>query len=353
MQRIVSNKYFPQACALLFPDVPQAEVADRMLSCHTVDAFQWRIMYDLIGSIVRRSTDGLTVSGLDALNKDMRYLFVSNHRDIMLDAAFLQKLLADADLPTSEITFGANLMQGQILIDLGRSNKMFRFERPTTVTSYREFYMQIRHVSAYIRYAICQKRESVWIAQRNGRTKDGLDLTDQGIINMFCLSGGEDRNQALGELHIVPLAISYEWEPCDKLKALELFARESREPYVKKPGEDLNSIVTGITQPKGRVHLAAGKVLTEEELLPYNTLPNGEYNRKVAALIDERITSLYRLYPNNYVAAWMLSGEKKGDFTPEQQQSFETYIESRVKDCPDKVREILLRIYANPVLRNL
>ena len=353
MQRIVSHKHFPQACALLFPDLEQAEVAERMLSCHTVDAFQWRIMYELIGSIVRRTTQGLTVSGLDALDKDKRYLFVSNHRDIMLDAAFLQKLLVDAGLPTSEITFGANLMDGQLLIDLGRSNKMFRFVRPTTASSYRDFLIQIRHVSAYIRYAICQKGESIWIAQRNGRTKDGLDMTEQGVINMFCLSGGEDRSQSLGELHIVPVAISYEWEPCDKLKALELFARESGEPYVKKPGEDLNSILTGITQPKGRVHLAAGKPITEEDLRPYNMLPNGDFNRKVAGMIDERITSLYRLYPNNYIAAWMLSGKKLGDFTPEQQQTFEAHVGKQVQGCPEKVKEILLKIYANPVLRNL
>jgi hypothetical protein len=230
---------------------------------------------------------------------------------------------------------------------------MFRFVRPTTASSSRDFLIQIRHVSAYIRYAICQKGESIWIAQRNGRTKDGLDMTEQGVINMFCLSGGEDRSQSLGELHIVPVAISYEWEPCDKLKALELFARESGEPYVKKPGEDLNSILTGITQPKGRVHLAAGKPITEEDLRPYNMLPNGDFNRKVAGMIDERITSLYRLYPNNYIAAWMLSGKKLGDFTPEQQQTFEAHVGKQVQGCPEKVKEILLKIYANPVLRNL
>lgn len=353
MQRIVSSEHFPKACGLLFPGVPQAEVEARLLSCHTVDAFQRRVMYDIIGTIVRRSTDGLTVSGLDQLQPEKSYLFVSNHRDIMLDAAFMQMLLSDAGLPTSEITFGANLMQGQLLIDLGRSNKMFRFERPTTSTSRRDFLLKMKEASAYIRYTICQKKESVWIAQRNGRTKDGLDVTDQGVINMFSLSGGEDRGASLGELNMVPVAISYEWEPCDKLKALELFARESGEPYVKKPGEDLNSILTGITQPKGRVHLAAGKPITEEELRPYNNWSSGDFNRQVAALIDQQITACYRLYPNNYIAAWMLSGKKQGDFTPEEQQTFQKYVESQVKGCPEKVREILLKIYANPVLRTL
>ena len=215
------------------------------------------------------------------------------------------------------------------------------------------FLLKMKEASAYIRYTICQKKESVWIAQRNGRTKDGLDVTDQGVINMFSLSGGEDRGASLGELNMVPVAISYEWEPCDKLKALELFARESGEPYVKKPGEDLNSILTGITQPKGRVHLAAGKPITEEELRPYNNWSTGDFNRQVAALIEQQITACYRLYPNNYIAAWMLSGKKQGDFTPEEQQTFQKYVESQVKGCPEKVREILLKIYANPVLRTL
>lgn len=353
MQRIVQSVHFPAACGLLFPGEQPEQVAQRLLSCHTIDEFQSRIMYSLISTIVRRSTDGLTVSGLDRLDPNKSYLFVSNHRDIMLDAGFMQVLLSDTGLKTSEITFGANLMQGQLMVDLGRSNKMFRIERPSTVVSFRDYLTKLKHVSAYIRYAICQKNESVWIAQRNGRTKDGMDVTDQGIINMFCLSGGEDRGQSLGELNIVPVAISYEWEPCDKLKALEMFARESGEPYVKKPGEDLNSILTGITQPKGRVHLAAGKPLTAEALRPYDGWPTGDYNRQVASLIDQSITASYRLYPNNYIAAWMLSGKKSGDFTPEQQQLFEAHVERQVKGCPEKVRDILLHIYANPVLRTL
>lgn len=353
MQRMVASPRFPAACGLLFPGVPQEEVNARLLCCHTVDEFQQRIMYDIMGTIARRSTDGLTVSGLDRLDKDGHYLFVSNHRDIILDAGFMQMLLSDAGLRTSEITFGANLMQGQLMVDLGRSNKMFRIERPDTATSPRDYFLKLREVSAYIRYAIGEKGESVWIAQRNGRTKDGLDVTEPGIINMFCLSGGEDRGASLGALHMVPVAISYEWEPCDRLKALELLARESGEPYVKKPGEDLGSIVTGINQPKGRVHLAACQPITAEELAPYEEWPTGDYNRQVAALIDRRIVSAYRLYPNNFVAAWMLTGKKLGEFTPEQQQTFEAHVERQMNGCPEKARDILLHIYANPVLRTL
>lgn len=353
MQRIAADKYFPLVCDFLFPGVAHEKIAATLGACRSAEEFQRRVMYDAIWSIAHKTTDSLTVSGLEKLDPGKAYLFVSNHRDIMMDAAFLQVLLMDAGLRTSEITFGANLMHGQLVIDVGKSNKMFRIERPTTVTSPRDFLAKSQYVSAYIRHTLLEKGESVWIAQRNGRTKDGMDTTDQGIIKMFGMSGGPDKVQALAELNIVPLSISYEWEPCDQLKAMELYARESGQPYIKKPGEDFNSILTGITQPKGRVHLTACAPLTAQDLEPLRDLPCATFNREVAALIDRRILPEYRLYPNNYIAAWLLCGKKLGDFTPEQQQVFEEHVDTLVRDYPEELRDILLHIYANPVLRAL
>ena len=177
-------------------------------------------------------------------------MYLSNHRDIMLDASLLQNALLMNGFDTTEITFGANLMQGQLVIDIGKSNKMFRVERPGG--SIREFYKASMHLSEYIRHTIVEKKQSVWIAQRNGRTKDGKDRTDQGIINMFRMSS-EGKSTSLSQLNLLPVSVSYEWEPCDILKTLELYAKRQG-PYLKKPGEDLNSILTGILQPKGRVH---------------------------------------------------------------------------------------------------
>ena len=350
MQRIVSDKYFPLVCDFLFPDTPVQEVAVLLGSCRTVEEFQMRVMYKVIYAIAGKTTSGLSVSGMERLDPNVDYLFVSNHRDIMMDAAFLQVLLADAGRKTSEITFGANLMQGQMVIDVGRSNKMFRIERPTTVTSARDFLLKSQYVSEYIRYAITQKKESVWIAQRNGRTKDGMDLTDQGIIKMFNLSGGEDRVQSLDELHIAPLAISYEWEPCDELKALELYAKSSGQPYIKKPGEDLNSILTGITQPKGRVHLTVCEPLRREELEKFSDRTNPEFNKGVADLIDSRIRAGYRLYPNNYIAADILSGKRSHSYTDAEKEAFLQHVEAITKEYPEELKDILLRIYANPVV---
>ena len=351
MQRIVSDPYFPLVCSYVFPGRPITEITAVLGSCRSAEDFQHRFMYDAICALAHKTTDGLSVSGMERLDPAKPYLFVSNHRDIMMDAAFLQVLLLDAGRKTSEITFGANLMQGQLVIDIGKSNKMFRIERPTTVTSPRDFLLKSQYISEYIRYTLTQKGESVWIAQRNGRTKDGNDLTDQGIIKMFGLSGGADKVQALASLNIAPLAISYEWEPCDELKALELYAKRSGQPYLKKPGEDLHSILTGIQQPKGRVHLCVCEPLRPEELEALRGLPAAAFNKGVAELIDRRIRPAYRLYPNNYIAADILSGKRAHSYTDAEKEAFVKHLDDIVvkKEYPEEIRDILIQMYAHPV----
>ena len=347
MQRIVADKYFPLVCDFLGMD--QRTTAAVLGSCRTTEEFQRKFMYDAIWAISHRTTGGLTVEGMERLNPKKNYLFVSNHRDIMMDAAFLQVLLLDAGRRTSEITFGANLMQGQLVIDVGKSNKMFRIERPTTVTSPRDFLEKSKYVSSYMHYAIKEKRESVWIAQRNGRTKNGVDTTDQGIIKMFAMGGPEDKVESLAELNIAPLSISYEWEPCDILKALELYATTAGKPYIKKPGEDFNSILTGITKPKGRVHLAVCEPIKREELEAFRDLPSAAFNREVAALIDRRILPAYKARPNNYIAADLINGERRYSYTEAEKAAFVQHVDSLTKEYPPELRAILLRIYASPV----
>ena len=249
-----------------------------------------------------------------------------------------------------EITFGSNLMRGQMVIDIGKSNKMFKVERGGTP---RQMYLNSLHLSDYIRYAITEKGESVWIAQRNGRTKDGIDRTDQGLIKMFGLSGGKDRVQALAELNIVPVSVSYEWESCDILKALELYASRDGKPYVKKPGEDLNSILTGITQPKGRVHIELCEPISAQDL---SSIPSdyadAQFRHSVADLMDKRICSAYRLYPNAYIAHDLRSGkaENSDHYTQEQYDAFVNHMAQLDKYGSDPVlRDIFLGIYSNPI----
>jgi glycerol-3-phosphate O-acyltransferase len=276
---------------------------------------------------------------------------VSNHRDIMLDACLLQYVLYKNGHETSEITFGANLMSSPLVIDIGKANKMFRVERGGTL---RDFYLSSRHLSDYIRYVLTEKGQSLWIAQRNGRTKNGNDQTDQGLIKMFCMSEPNDKIRALAELNIIPVSVSYEWESCDILKALELYeSRFSR--YIKKPGEDLNSILTGITQPKGRVNFTFCPLITEQDLHQYDECTSNEYHRIVAQLIDRRINAAYQLTPNNYIAHDMRYGRQqyRDRYTEAERQAFLDHMQKLSEfdiSEPDVLRDIFLGIYSNPVV---
>ena len=288
MQRIADSDVFPLLASFVYPTEPLEEVRNHVRSFKTVREFQHDAMRRVNEQVIARSISEFTASGLERLSPDKQYLFVSNHRDIMLDACLLQYYLVLNGFETTEITFGANLMMHPVVIDVGKSNKMFKVARPSA--DIKEFYRSSMHLSEYIRYTIKEKKQSVWIAQRNGRTKNGIDQTDQGIIKMFCMSDNKDKIRALTELNIVPIAISYEWESCDILKALELYESQYTK-YIKKPGEDLNSILTGILQPKGHVHIAICEPIRMVELSSFERQTNNEYHKSVAQLIDRHINN--------------------------------------------------------------
>ena len=350
MQRIVNSEFFPSIASYVFPMLSTEQARERLLSFKTIYDFQSDAMSKVNEQIIARSITEFTYSGLSYLNPTKQYLFVSNHRDIMLDSSLLQYLLHQNGFPTTEITFGANLMSADLLIDIGKSNKMFRTERGGNA---REFYEHSLYLSEYIRYAITEKKESVWIAQRNGRTKDGHDATDQGIIKMFYMSKPSDKIEALSELNIVPVAISYEWESCDILKTLEIY-RSRGTRYVKKPGEDLNSILTGIMQPKGRVHIELCKPIDRSELESFADCVGSKFNKKVADLLDSRIYNSYLLTPNNYIAHDLRSGKDtyRCHYENSEKQAFLSHL-SRLDEYVDcdifELKEILLGIYANPI----
>ena len=219
MQRIAAHPYFRALAAYLYPEVAVEKLQEQFRNIRTVNQFQLEVMDKAIKTIVAKSTQGFSCHGLECLDPKRRYLFVSNHRDILLDSALLQIALVAQGMPTTEITFGSNLMQGELVIDIGKSNKMFKVIRGGNP---RDFYRNSVHLSHYIRHILLDKAESVWIAQRNGRTKDGHDATDQGLVKMFTLSGGQDILRSLAQLNIVPVAVSYQYDTCDNLKAREL-----------------------------------------------------------------------------------------------------------------------------------
>ena len=313
-------------------------------------------MYVAIKRIIDTTIDNLTWDGCDALDPNTPYLFVSNHRDIVLDAFLLQYVNYLNDIPTCQITFGANLMKHPLVVELGRLNKMFRVERGGSL---RSFYSSMAQVSSYIRYCITQRRESVWIAQRNGRTKDGIDLTEPSLLKMFATSGNQDKDQItnLAELNIVPVAISYFWEPCDWMKAREMSITAGGGVYHKSEDEDLRSILTGIMQPKGNVHISVRKPITPEDLTQTLKHSSTQAFKSLAHLIDQRIHDGYRLTANNYIAHDIRSGTNQyaDKYTAEQRETFLAHINENLggshgSSLRPAERNHLLDIYANPVI---
>lgn len=350
MSRIADSELFPLISSYVFPDKNIGDVRRHVRGIETIDRFQHEVMSVVNEQIIKRSMTSFSYNGIERLDKDRRYLFVSNHRDIMLDSSLLQYLLHINGHETSEITFGANLMCHPLVIDIGKSNKMFKVVRGGNL---KDFYKSSLLNSEYIRHTITRKKQSVWIAQRNGRTKDGIDRTEPGLIRMFGSSLPTDKLKALAELNIAPVSISYEWETCDILKALELY--ESRfTKYVKKPGEDLNSILTGIVADKGHVHIEICEPISIDELQLLEPLTKQEYIKAVAGLIDKRINAAYHLHPNNYIAFDMRYGTKRyaGRYSTAQKEAFCERLKelSTYEDCDmDVLMDIFLGIYANPV----
>ena len=356
MQRIASSDGFPIIASYVFPDRSVQEVREEVRSIQTIEEFQSKVMRKFNDQVIKRSISQFSFEGLGHIEHDVPYLYVSNHRDIVLDSSLLQNVLHINGYPTTEITFGANLMSGPLIIDIGKSNKMFRVERGGTP---KEFYRCSLHLSEYIRHVIRDKHQSVWIAQRNGRTKDGNDRTDLGIIKMFSVSDPADKINSLDSLHIVPVSVSYEWESCDFLKAFELYMSRSQK-YIKRPGEDITSILTGIMQEKGRVHFEVCPPIRRSELEAFNDLTQNEYHQQVARIIDQRIRTHYRLWPNNYIAHDMLYGQTtyQSMYTEAEKQAFLDRMATLDKMAQkeqyavtdlDALHEIFLGIYANPI----
>jgi len=355
MQKMVQNPTYFSLMKYLWPEMNESQAREKALHTKNVRDFQAGYMSHAIWHIVKESSKGLTWSGIDKLDKNKAYLFVANHRDILLDSAILQIILEKEGFSTSEITFGSNLMDNGFITDFGRLNRMFTVKREGNA---KELYDISRQLSAYIRHTIIDKNVSVWIAQRNGRTKDGNDLTQTGLLKMLGLSGGKDFVKCFSDLNIVPLSISYEYEPCDYLKVQELYLSSLHSKYVKAPGEDLNSIITGIKQPKGKIHLAFGKVI-QEELPEINKSGNdNEKIKQLTVLIDKQIHNDFQLNPVNYVA-YDLSFQTnvfKNNYTLEEKANFEKYVAEKTSNLSGEqevLKTMFYKMYAYPVSNKL
>lgn len=353
VQRIVDNPSFGVISAYLFPGRPMEEFRKLCLTAKTIDEFQTIVMWPVMQSIIEHTTDGITEVGFDTYNDQRKGIFVCNHRDILLDAALADFFLYKHDKQRPEITFGSNLMKGEMVIDIGKCNRMFRINRGGNM---RDFYKNSLEVSAYMRHVVTEKKRSVWIAQRNGRTKNGDDKTEMAELKMFSLSSDKPFVENLGEINITPIAISYEFEPCDFLKVQELYVSKYQR-YEKGPDEDLQSILKGITQKKGRINIVVTPTITQQELEFCDHFEKNKKYQKLAEIIDRRIYENYKLWPNNYIAYDILyqSCKYENEYTAEQKKAFTEYMEnglSKLTGEIDEFREIFLGIYANPIINS-
>ena len=347
MERMASDPILIPALKFIDRQMDVEAFKSHLRRIRTSDQFQHEVMLPMCNALVQKTMTQFTSSGAGDIDGSYGTLYVSNHRDIVMDAYLHQIVLDQYHIPTCHITFGSNLMEPQFVVDFGLSNKMFRTDRKTS--NVRSFLRSSQHLSAYINYVVTHG-ESVWIAQRNGRTKDGLDHTEPGLVRMILMGG--NRRAQVESLHITPLSISYQWEPCDILKAVERYRTLDGRPYVKAQGEDLQSIITGITQPKGNVHLAFGHPI---DVSGFGDPLRREDIHSVAAQIDAQVWNCYRLWDTNYCAYDLLGGSSRfaGMYDPALREQFLEKMRRDIAGYPSleegKLRELYLKIYAGPV----
>ena len=355
LARVSRHPMLPVISKYLFPTLPAGTVGHMLRGIGSIDQFQDEVMFAVVEAILAKTSNGLTCNGLDYLRGIKgKFLAISNHRDIVLDPALIQYELKRADLPYTEICVGSNLITGQLLEDLMRSNRMIKVIRGIGA---RQLYLSSQRLSQYIRESIVSNRASIWIAQREGRTKNGLDTTEQGLLKMFDMSGTGSFEDNFQELNIVPMSISYEYESCDSRKAREVLLRR-KGPYTKKPKEDLHSILTGIRQQKGHIHLEIAEPLSSAEIAMAGKCEKNDRYQAIRHVLDRRIIAGYRLWKTNYMAHDLLYGKSEfmneGKYDAQDLKDFEKYIAHKLGKLErrldqDELRKIFLGIYAGPV----
>ena len=356
LSELLEDPMFTAIVQNFFQGVPVEALKAKMLSCRNNLEFQKAFIYPLIKQLLAKNCTGLTFES--ALEPTKCYTYVSNHRDIVLDSALLSIVLIENGFEdTPEIAIGDNLLIYPWIKKLVRVNKSFIVQRSLSM---REMLESSRRMSSYMHYAINEKQQSIWIAQREGRAKDSNDRTQESVLKMMAMGGEGTPTERLKSLNIAPLSISYEYDPCDYLKAQEFQQKRDNPDFKKSREDDLKNMQTGIFGYKGQVHYQVAPCINEwiDEM---STLPKGEFFSAVAQRMDADIFRNYRLYPGNYVAADLLESSTRfaSHYTEEQKQQFEKYVQSRIAlvelPNPDTayLRERILEMYANPVLNQL
>ena len=321
-------------------------------SVKTIDDFQEKVSKACLLHFFQNTTSKITHEGIDTLETDKNFLFISNHRDILLDSAILNVLFSNHSIPTVETATGDNLMKYEIVRTLAKLNKNFMVIRSAGA---REMYKHSYTLSSYIRKKIVQKQSSVWIAQREGRAKDNNDKTQQGLMKMLNLSNEGGFEEGFKALNIRPVSMSYEYDPCDAFKLRELLAMEEGRVHEKEEEEDLNNIIAGMQGYKGQVHLSIQPVLSQE-IDQLRTIQNiNDKTKKLSEIIDRSIYQSYKIFANNYIAFDLLHGTNEWQkyYNPAKKEAFEEYLQPLCEGLPSCSRNILLKKYAYPLINKV
>jgi len=353
LREIASHPYLAVGSKFIFPDKEPTYLGSLLRQVQGVNDFQVLVMSKLVERVIETTMRNFSYDGISRLTEtNPKSLFMSNHRDIILDPAITQLVLYRNKLDLTEICVGSNLITNRFIECLIRSNRMIKVVRGITA---RELYMSSQILSKYIRESITSESSSVWLAQRQGRTKNGIDITEQGLLKMLDMSGKGNFAEDFEELKITPLSISYEYEPCDILKARELYISR-RQKYVKASGEDWTSMLTGMQQWKGDVHLNVGNPLTKEEIAFAASCDKNDRYQYLRHAIDLRIIEGYKLHKTNYIGYDLVNHCYKYNdhYTAEEKEAFVAYMEKQLdlveKEINrDELRHIFLGIYGNPV----
>ena len=358
-EELIADPMFRAVVGQVMPGIPFEALAAKMKECKTNLEFQKTFFYTLLKDMVQKLSKGLEFDCSLLTDKSKNYTFISNHRDIILDSAFLSVVLIENGMNTVEIAIGDNLLIYPWIKKLVRINKTFIVKRGLGL---REQLQSSMLMSRYMHFAINEKKENIWIAQRQGRAKDSNDRTQDSILKMMAMAGEGDIIDRLKEMNLVPLSLSYEYDPCDYLKAKEAQQKRDNPDFKKSPDDDLINMKTGLYGYKGHMHFQTGACLNDElEEIRSLNLPKTEIFTAIAERIDKHIHANYKIYPCNYIAYNLLTGETKFNdrFTDEDKTNFARYIHGQIAkvDLPNKDEDFLLRtiltMYANPFINHL
>ena len=355
IEELLASEEFRHALRYVKPDLDWDQLSAAMRACKTKEQFKSTLAYDAVMTVAKKTTFSLTISGRSRLPEGKpACTFISNHRDIVLDASFLNVMLYDVGYGMTQVAIGNNLLIRPWIETLVRLNNSFIVKRNVPV---RQMLEVSKVLSAYIRRTITETKESIWIAQREGRAKDSDDRTQGSILKMLNMSGDKDILSNLMELNIFPVAISYEFDPCDFLKAKEFQQKRDDPDFVKSQRDDLLSMETGILNNKGRVHFTLTSPINDQLAQLDPNMEKNELIAAIASIIDKEIYKHYRFYPCNYVAYDMLTGTRRFSehYGLKDKKQFEDYLQGQLDKIvlPNKdeafLRTKILEMYTNPL----